>query len=236
MDDDVKQVMKDAGVSGTNAHMLMLDAQARLVHAFLGYNTSGSRNPTYFRDELAKGLAEMKLPRAAAASAELTLPDVKGPASPAGVRIFVRAETVSFVVVEAVPMKPEEWKALRHTGEAREIEAENLRSWWAQLYPSGIRAADQRKPFKKITGALRLKPAGTEGKLRYAILSGAIGLAKEDEGSSFDGSVEAVVTYGLDGPEVGSVRGVVEGRYRYRPGRGEGEAIRIRAALESRPE
>src|SRR5262249_41685471 len=67
------------------------------------------------------------------------------------------------------------------------------------------------------------------------LLRGKIKLAKgDDKGSAFEGTLQAVLTYGLDAPEVKSVRAVVEGDYLYRLR--ETQRMPLVAAIESRPE
>src|SRR5262249_16219119 len=138
-------------------------------------------------------------------------------------------------VVEVVPMKAEEWKSLALPEKAKEVEAAALKSWLVQLYPAGIRPADQSKPFTKITRSLRLQPPAADKAGRYALLRGKIKLAKgDDTESGFEGTLQAVLTYGLDAPGVKSVRAVVEGDYLYRLR--ETQRMPLVAAVESRPE
>ena len=138
-------------------------------------------------------------------------------------------------VVEVVAMKAEEWRVLAFPEETQEVEAEILRNWLVQLYPAGIRTADQSKPFTKITGSLRLEPAGADQKGRYALLRGKVRLAKgDDQESAFEGTLQAVVRYPRDALEVRSLRGVIEGDYVYRI-RGT-RRMPLVAAIESRPQ
>jgi hypothetical protein len=96
-------------------------------------------------------------------------------------------------------------------------------------------AADQSKPFTKITGTLKLEPAGADGQARYALLRGQVHLAKGDETeSAFEGTMEAVLSCRLETLQVQAVQGVVQGTYHYRI-RGTQE-IPLITALESRPE
>jgi hypothetical protein len=160
---------------------------------------------------------------------------------PAGVRLFVRLNDEKdpfrsqMPVVEVVPMKAEEWTALALPEKAKEVEAAVLKSWLVQLYPAGIRTADQGKPFTRITGSLKLEPAGSDRTGRYALLRGKIQVAKgDDKESAFEGTLQAVLTYGLDAAEVKSVRAVVEGDYLYRLR--ETRRMPLVAAVESRPD
>ena len=173
----------------------------------------------------------------------MATPDLKatGATVPAGVRLFVRLNDEKdpfrsqMPVVEVVALKAEEWKPLALPEKAREVEAAALKSWLVQLYPAGIRTADQSKPFTRISGSLRLEPAGKDKAGRYALLRGKITLAKGgDQESAFEGTLQAVLTYGLDAPAVKSVRAVVEGDYLYRLR--ETQRMPLVAAIESRPE
>src|SRR5262249_30172597 len=98
-----------------------------------------------------------------------------------------------------------------------------------------IRTADQSKPFTKISGSLRLEPAGADKAGRYALLRGKIKLAKgDDTESGFEGTLQAGLTYGPQAPRGQSVRAVVEGDYLYRLR--ETQRMPLVAAIESRPE
>jgi hypothetical protein len=171
------------------------------------------------------------------------VPDLKaiGKGVPAGVRLFVRRNDEKdpicsqVPVVEVVAMKAEDWKPLALPEKVKEVEAAVLKSWLVQLYPAGIRTADQSKPFTKIAGSLKLEPAGADKAGRCALLRGKIKLAKDDDKeSAFEGTLQAVLTYGLDAPGVKSLRAVVEGDYLYRLR--ETQRMPLAVAVESRPE
>ncbi len=237
---EVKEIFGPSDVAKEkrgNTFVFLLDPQGRLVHGFHGLSGRGVGRSDY-KVEIAKGLAKLKLPEGKPPDRERppVLPDLKGAVGkvPAGVRIFLRRQG-GRPVVEVVPMGAESWKALAFPEKEREIEAETLRTWLVQLYPPAIRTVDQRKPFKKITGSLKLAPAGADERGRYALLSGEVRLAKGDEKeSAFEGALQAVLTYRSDAPEVRSVRGVVEGDYVYRI-RGT-QRLPLKVAIESRPE
>jgi hypothetical protein len=231
-----------------NLFVFMLDYQSRTIHSFHGLpgGARGGDGRSDYTKEILNGLAKLKLPADQPAAKEgraLAVPDLKAreAAVPAGVRIFVRLNDPrdsfrsQMSVVEIVPMKAQEWKALTFPEKAKPIEAEVLRHWLVQLYPAGIRTADQSKPFTKITGSLKLEPAGTDPKGRYALLRGKVRLAKgNDQESAFEGQVEAVLTYRSHEAVVQSLRGVVQGDYVYRM-RGT-DRMPLVATVESRPE
>jgi len=217
--------------------MFLLDSQGRLVHGYHGLSGRGEGRSDY-PVEIAKGLAKLKLPASPAPPGDrpAVLPNLKGgaPGVPAGVRLFVRHESRR-PVVEVVPMEADAWKPLLFPEKPREIEAETLRTWLVQMYPPAIRTVDQRKPFQKIAGRLKLTPAGADQNGRHALLSGEVQLTKGDDSqSAFEGTLQLVLSYRPDAPEVQSVRGVVEGDYLYRI-RGT-QRLPLKAAIESRPE
>jgi hypothetical protein len=228
-----------------NLFMFVLDRQGRVVHEFHGLPGNGSGRSDH-QAEIQKARGKLKLPEARPEKAEgppKGLPDLKAlaPGAPAGVRLFLRQDdpknTVvsKLPVVEVVPMKPDDWKPLAFAPKGKDIEAEVLKSWLVWLYPAGIRAADEKKPFQKFSGTLKLEPAGSDGKFRYALLRGKVLLAKGgDTESAFEGQLEVVLTYPLDAAEVHSVRGVIEGTYLYRTRGTSRENLRV--AIESRPE
>jgi hypothetical protein len=231
-----------------NLFVFMLDYQDRFVHGFHGLpgGARGGDGRSDYTKEIPNGLAKLKLPADRPAAKEgrpLAVPDLKATEAgvPAGVRLFVRLHDPrdslrsQMSVVEVVPMKAQEWKALSFPEQAKTIEAEVLRPWLVQLYPAGIRTADQRKPFTKITGLLKLEPAGTDPKGRYALLRGKVRLAKgDDQESAFEGQVGAVLTYRSQEAVVQSLRGVAQGDYVYRM-RGT-DRMPLIATVESRPE
>jgi hypothetical protein len=231
---DVKEVFTKSELDPKrlNVFALILDQKGRLAHSYYGLPAAA------YKAELAKGLAKLNLPEGKAPEKDrpVVLPDLKDatPGAPAGVRIYVRHKDTK-PVVEVVPMKAEEWRTLSFPEQAKEIEANALRNWLVQLYPPGITATDERKPFKEITGALDLVPAGVDKQSRYALLRGKIRLARgDDTESAFEGTLQAVVRYRLDTPEVQSVHGVAEGDYLDRI-RGT-QRLPLKVTIESRPQ
>jgi hypothetical protein len=228
-----------------NVFMFVLDAKGKVVHEFHGLPGRGAGRSDH-RAEFEKARAKLQLPEARPATAEgppKGLPDLKAlsSAKPAGVRLFIRQDdpknTVvsKLPVVEVVSMKPDDWKPFAYASKRKDIEADSLRSWQVRLYPAGIRAADEKKPYQKFGGTLTLEPAGSDELFRYALLRGKVVLSKGgDTESAFVGQLEAVLTYRLDAAEVQSVRGVVEGTYLYRTR--ETNPQKLRVAIESRPE
>jgi hypothetical protein len=232
-----------------NVFMFVLDAQGRVVHEFHGL--PGGRKETGpgrsdHQAEIQKARAKLRLPEAKLGTAEGSLkglPDLKALPSgmPGGVRLFIRQDDPKnsifskLPVVEVVAMKPDDWKPFAFAPKGKEIEADVLKNWLVWLYPAGIRAADEKKPFQKFSGTLKLEPAGSDEKFRYALLRGKVVLAKgSDAESAFEGQLELLLTYRPDAAEVHSVRGIVEGTYIYRMRTTNREKLRV--AIESRPE
>jgi hypothetical protein len=232
-----------------NVFMFVLDPQGRLVHEFHGLpggRKAGTPGRSDHRAEIQKARAKLKLPEAKPHKAEgplKGLPDL-GPlpsGALAGVRLFIRQDDPKnsifskLPVVEVVSMKPDNWKPLAFAPKGKEVEAEVLKRWLVWLYPAGIRAADEKKAFQKFSGTLKLEPAGSDDRFRYALLHGKVLLAKGGAAdSAFEGELKFVLTYRPDAAEVQSVRGVVEGTYLYRT-RGTSR-LKLRVAIESRPE
>ncbi len=259
MEPDAKAIFTKSGLSRetlATTVFFILNHRGEIVHKFAGL-PGGARtaeNPGYadYRAGILKArtkldLREIKTPRKGDGH-PVGLPDLKpatASATPAGVRIFVRTDDTgdstfgSVPIVELVPMKAEEWDALSLPPKDKAIEAKTLKNWLIWLYPAGIRRGDERKLFRKFSGTLKLKPAGADEKFRYALLSGEIRLAKEedDDDSVYNGTLRAVVSYRRESSLVHAVRGIVEGVYLYRPTGGrEGSPIKLNAAIESRPE
>jgi hypothetical protein len=228
-----------------NVFLFVLDAKGRVVHEFHGLPGNGPGRSDH-REEIKKARTLLKLPEAKPGKAEgppKGLPDLKAssPGAPAGVRLFIRQDDPKnsifskLPVVEVVSMKADDWKPFAYAPKGKDIAAQVLRNWLVWLYPAGIRAADEKKPFQKFSGTLKLEPAGSDAKFRYAVLRGKVALAKGgDTESAFEGQLEVVLTYRPDVAEVQSVRGVVEGTYLYRTR--ETSPQKLRVAIESRPE
>jgi len=239
---------KDGRLGNFNAYMAILSPQGKLVYHFDGAQSgvSGRRDPNfrphYLAEEFAEGWARLKLAPVdvkKSAGTALTLPEVTGSESPAGIRILSRSiadEMGDVTTVRAAAISAEQRKALSLPAEARTVGAELFRSWLELLQLPRVREADANVPFKRISGALTLRPAGADANFRYAVMTGSIALTKEEGQSSAEVAFEGVLTYRPDSAVVHSIRGVFEGEYLYRPGRGQAQPFEITAALESTPE
>lgn len=213
---DIAELFKNVENRG-NVFVLILDSEGKFVHGFPA--NPPRRDPEYFRAEIAKAKVEFPKEHKKLGG----LPDGKG------VRLFIRSRS-DLPIVEMAPMKD----VFAYPDADREIDAAELREWFAHFYPPAIRTADQSKPYKTVTGKFKLRAAGADEKTRYAILGGEFRMTKGDDGdSAFEGSLGAVLTYAKDKPEMATLRGAVDGVYLYRQ-RGE-QRIPLAAALESRP-
>ncbi len=92
-------------------------------------------------------------------------------------------------------------------------------------------------PVSFSEGDLVLAPAGSNGKTRYALLSGRVKLTDEGPGDfSYEGKLEIVLTYGSTQAKVASLKGVFDGIYpRYSRVQERVRKIPLRAAFESLP-
>lgn len=243
MPDDVRQIYESSEIpKNTNVYVFLLDRRGQLVHSFHGLQDR--RTGASYSQEIKKARTLLNLPEMPTTPAEqkldIRLPDLEKTTSglPSGIRMFVRRRerpNNKQLVVEVVAMNPQEWKVLSLPPKPTTIEPQALKNCLVQMYPPAIRAADQKKPFTKITGSLTLEPVGADAERHYAVLRGDVNLAKgDDRESAFQGTLEAVLTYKNNASEVESLRGIVAGEYLYRI-RGT-EKIPLIAAIESRPE
>ncbi len=174
----------------------------------------------------------------------LVLPRLEEP----GIRVFVqllddRMRAYRAPVVEAVALEKADWKPLEYPRKKRDVDAGDLKKWLSQVYPPGVmeRTSQRTKlvyQISKVEGNLVLEPAGSNGKTRYALLSGKVKLTDEGPGDfSYEGKLELVLTYGRTQSKVLSLKGVFDGIYpRYSRVQEKVRKIPLRAAFESLPE
>jgi len=228
--------------------MVLLRSNGEVVHWFDAFQHPGlDRRETlaqYTVRELQQGSRLLGLPQASDPVSKIQLPDL---GKSRGMRVFVRLKdsrmkAYQIPVVEAVKLQAEDWLPLKWSDQECLVDAGSLKKWLRQLYPPGImeRTDPQTKEIFKINGVegiLSLVPAGSDGRQRYAVLSGVIQLRDEgSDGFNYDGQIELVLTYTMDKPEVLSVRGVFEGTYpRFDRIHNRSYAIPLEAAFESLP-
>lgn len=215
---------------GSNVRCFILGPDGALRHSFngfpgnagnpLGYSTQAYAS--YFTGEIARGVAGLKLPKVEPA---LKLPDVKD-----GVRLFIRVPgregAYGYPVVETVENR-DEWKTLAYPETPRRVEAFRLSRWLRLCFPPGVN--EQLHPFGVVKGTLTFQPAGKQ----QAILRGPVKMAKtENDYDLFEGTFEAVLTYG----PTPTLRGAVDGVYwRFEPRRQRWMDWKLTTAIESRP-
>ena len=143
-------------------------------------------------------------------------------------------------VVENVPLTEEDWAPLAYADKPQTIDAADLDTWLAQIYPPGVMERTDpvsKEPYRidRVEGTLTLSPAGASGKHRFMLLSGPIRLYDEgDDDFSFAGKINVVLRYEKDSNRVAALRGVFEGTYpRYDRMHRKTRHIRLSAVFES---
>lgn len=182
--------------------------------------------------------------------ADLRLPDLKSTDSTGslpGIRVFVRLmddrmKAYQAPVVEVVPLSADDWQVLAYPLRTREVDARKLSKWLTQIYPSGVmeRTDPRTKKVYKIKsteGTLTLSPAGSDQRLRYAVLEGEVELTDQgSDGFSYRGKLQVVLSYRVGETQARSLRGVFDGIYpRTDRRRGRTRRLPLRVAIESLP-
>ena len=238
----------------SNVDLAVLDSSGKLIHWFDGFRPSeavGFRGAQkreslgdYTARELQIALLGIDLAEIREKKHPLVLPDLEEP----GIRVFVqllddRMRAYRAPVVEAVALEKADWKVLEYPRKKRDVDAGDLKKWLSQVYPPGVmeRTSQQTKKvyqISKVEGDLTFAPAGSNGKIRYALLSGKVKLTDEGPGDfSYEGKLELVLTYGRTQSKVLSLKGVFDGIYpRYSRVQEKVRKIPLRAAFESLPE
>ena len=237
----------------SNVDLAVLDSSGKLIHWFDGFRPSeavGFRGPQkreslgdYTARELQIALLGIDLAEIREKKHPLVLPDLDEP----GIRVFVRLlddrmRAYRAPVVEAVALEKADWNVLEYPRKKRDVDAGDLKKWLSQVYPPGVmeRTSQQTKKvyqISKVEGDLTLAPAGSNGKTRYALLSGQVKLTDEGPGDfSYEGKLEIVLTYGRTQSKVLSLKGVFDGIYpRHSRAQERVRKIPLRAAFESLP-
>ncbi len=242
------------GGDESNVFLLVIDSQGHLVHAFDGFpkqGRAGKSLTSHVLRELDLAKERLGLEDDAAPSREISLPDLAP--GQRGVRVITRLledrmTNYRVPVVESVPLDDEVWDALRLPPATRTLPASTLKAALSTIYPPGVMERVSKTTYRvyaidEVLGDLTLEPAGSDGKLRYAILSGKVTLGDEgDDDFSYTGSLGIVLAYSLDSDQVVWMRGAFDANYpRYDPKGGyDGDKpgtriIPLVAAIESRP-
>ena len=236
----------------SNVDLAILDAEGNLVHWFDAFRRMGPRPGPgggqkreslgeYTIRGLNHAIRALDLDHVPTAEHPLKLPGLQEP----GIRVFVRLleermRAYRAPVVEVVALDEQDWEPLQYPRKKRRVEASDLKPWVSQVYPPGVmeRTSQQTKKvyqISRVAGDLTIRPAGSDGKLRYALLSGKIRLTDEGPGDfTYGGELEVVLSYSGSSSKPLSVRGVFEGIYpRYNPVQRQSRDIPLRAAFES---
>ena len=174
------------GIARRPVDLAILDAEGNLVHWFDAFRRMGPRRVPgggqkreslgdYTIRGLKQAIPALDLAHAPTAEHPLKLPDLEQP----GIRIFVRLLEERMIayrapVVEVVALNKKDWEPLKYPRKERRVEAAALKKWLSQVYPPGVmeRTSQQTKKvyqIDRIEGDLTIKPAGSDGKLRYAL-------------------------------------------------------------------
>jgi hypothetical protein len=237
----------------SNVDLAVLDSKGNLVHWFDAFRRMGAQRfpggqireslGDYTVRELGKAIPELNLTGTPTKEHPLKLPDLEQ----SGIRVFVRLLEERMTayrapVVEAVALTRKDWEPLNYPRKKSIVEATLLKKWLSQVYPPGVmeRTSQQTKKvyqISKVEGSMAIEPAGTDGKLRYALLSGTIRLTDEGpDNFTYDGDIEIVLTYNNSQSRPLSLRGIFDGIYpRYNPVQRQSREIPLRAAFESLP-
>ncbi|MFP6650054.1 MAG: hypothetical protein VB817_11360, partial [Pirellulaceae bacterium] len=217
------QVLGDMRQS--NVDLAVLAPDGRVMHSFDAFERfplrSGESLAEYTARELKRGLGLLDLEGIPARNNPLRLPDLDGKQ---GVRIFVtlkddRMRAYRAPIVEVIPLTTADWQLLTYPQQPRELQARDLHKWLSQVYPPGVmeRTDPRTKKVYEISsteGTLSLIPAAGTGTMRQAILSGQVQFRDEgNDGFSYQGDLQVVLTYPIDKQQPSSLRGVFEGVY-----------------------
>ena len=230
-----------------NIVLFVLDRRGAFVdwfQPFPGKNPSSlgfssRRQAEYIRSQIERIKKRLPSPRQVKAKTELTLPELAR--GKRGVRVMLsldspRMSSYKAPVVEVVEIAATEQTALAYPKKPRAIDASSLGRWLRQIYPPAIMIRSGQ--VTSVSGQLQLTAAGSNGEHRYATLTGDVRMTMDDgHGTTFSGTLEAVVTYAPGVDAMRTFRGVYEGvypkpdRHRRRP-----QEIGLRAVIESLPE
>jgi hypothetical protein len=219
----------------------------RSFNAFQGPTPVGpdslrDRLAIYFNQQIQSSIRGLRIP-APKVNRAVVLPDTSS-----GVRLFVlsldrRGRLDPDPIVEVEPMTAAQWKKFSYDVIGEKIDAAVISNWLSHVYPSAQRGVPRLLKVRSVTGSLRWQKAGADENYRYAMLRGNFRMFGEGQSEinrsrqryTLTGKFEAVLTYGLDAPDVRSIRAVVEGSF---PAvdRGITEQRKILAVVESRPQ
>lgn len=240
------QVLGDTRQS--NVDLAVLDPDGRVMHSFDAFERFPLRQDEslaeYTARELKRGLGLLDLAEIPARNNPLRLPDLNGKR---GIRIFVtlkddRMRAYRAPIVEVIPMNTADWQLLKYPQQPRELQARELHKWLSQVYPPGVmeRTDPRTKKVYAISsteGTLSLSPATGTATMQQATLAGQVQFRDEgNDGFSYQGHLQVVLTYPIDKQQPNSLRGVFEGVYPRRDRfQGRNRQVPLEAVFESIP-
>jgi len=236
----------------SNVDFALLDSRGKLVAWFDAVGSIRYGRPGDLIENTVTQLRRAALilglpspPRTPRAAPPLKLPEPT-PGN-RGLRIFVRLDdrrmpAYRLPVVEVVDMAKSDWSALAWPDDTRTVDAAKLKKWLTEVYPPGVMERvdrDTKKVFSitGVSGKLSLVPSASSEHLRYAVASGRVRLSDSGvDGFSYEGTLELVMTYTKDSPDVISMRGFFRGSYPRHDRTGQTTRwIPLEAVFESRP-
>lgn len=196
----------------SNIRIFIFDEKGGLVlnaDAFPDMNASrwAEAAPRHVVAQVRTALSKMGREGARAPLREVSLPQARR-----GIRVFSGLEKKKSSLFDAPYVEVEELseEAWARLGKGR---AADWKSVFAHVYPPGFmdRAArgGRRQELRAVEGTWTLKPAGSDGRFQYAVLSGKAKLVYG--GFSYEGTFEAVIA--SENGEVRNVLGVFEAVY-----------------------
>lgn len=236
----------------SNVDFALLDPDGKVVSWFDAVGSSGYGRPNDLVDSTvtqlrraARSLGLRSPPRPHKSPPSLKLPEPAPGHS--GLRIFVRLDdrrmpAYRFPVVEVVEMDRTDWNALSWPTARRTVDASKFRKWLRQVYPPGVMERVDRDTKKAyvitgVSGQLSLAASASSSLHRHAVAIGRVRLS--DSGTddfSYDGTLELVMTYAKNSPDVISMRGFFRGSYpRQDRQRQMTRQVPLQAVFESRP-
>ena len=236
----------------SNVDFALLDSRGNVVSWFDAVGPIGYGRPNDLVNstvtQLRRSAPRLGLPsppRSTRAPASLKLPEPTPGSS--GLRIFVRLDdrrmpAYRMPVVEVVDMAKADWKDLAWPTVNRTVDAAKMKKWLMEVYPPGVMERvdrDTKKAFSitGVSGKLLLTPSTSSQHHRHAVAIGRVRLSDSgNDGFGYEGTLELVMAYAKDSPDVVSMRGFFRGSYPRRDRiRQTTRMVPLEAVFESRP-
>jgi hypothetical protein len=180
--------------------------------------------PRHLTSEIRKALAKLGRRSSPPNLRQPRLPNLEDIGAKRAIRIFSGLEkkrTAAYHVpfVEIQEISEREWDTLAYPKKTETVSASILKSSFTHVYPPGQMdraqaGSGERTAIRTLGGELILTPAGSKGKVRFAILRGKVEMIYGGRlRFSYEGEFQAVLTYGEKGSSVQSMVGVFEADY-----------------------